>query len=101
MINAHFITCYCALCVYCAFMKDLDLYDHAPHIQEELSKINFMKVAQEGYVPLYTPNTFTDHLHERIGYRTDFEIISTKQISKIMRNSKRKSYIEKEEETEN
>lgn len=101
MISAHFITCYCALCVWCAFMKDTGTFEMAPHMQEELSDMNFMKVAQEGYVPLYTPNAFTDLLHDSIGYRTDFEIISSKQIGKIMRNSKRKTYIAKDSAEEN
>ena len=101
MINSHFITCYCALCVYSALLRDGNMFETAPYIQEELSKINFMKVSTEGFVPLYTPNDLTDRLHEMLGYRTDFEIISTKQINKIKRNSKRKSYIEKStEETE-
>ena len=101
MINSHFITCYCALCVYCALLRDGNMFETAPYIQEELSRINFMKVSTEGFVPLYTPNDLTDHLHEMLGYRTDFEIISTKQINKIKRNAKRKSYIEKStEETE-
>ena len=55
-----------------------------------------MKVSTEGFVPLYTPNDITDKLHTLLGYRTDFEIISSKQINKIKRNSKRKSYLEKE-----
>ena len=96
MINAHFITCYCALCVYSAFLRDTDMFETAPFIQEELSKLNFMKVSTEGFVPLYTPNDITDKLHTLLGYRTDFEIISSKQINKIKRNSKRKSYLEKE-----
>lgn len=100
MIRAHFITCYMALCVYCGFLRDQNMFELAPHIQEKLADMNFMKVAAEGYVPLYTPDVITDRLHEKLSYRTDFEIISTKQINKVMRNSKRKTYIAKEESTE-
>jgi hypothetical protein len=42
-----------------------------------------------GYIPTYTRNDFTNALHKSFGFRTDYEIISEKQMKKLLRETKK------------
>ena len=42
--------------------------------------MNFYKTNSEGYISTYTRTEFTDTLHENFGFRTDYQIISEKNI---------------------
>jgi len=53
-----------------------------------LRKMNFKEVKGEGYEPIYTRTDFTDVLHESFGFLTDYEIITTKQMKKILKATK-------------
>ena len=55
-------------------------------VAQQLRDMQFMKIQSEGYVPLYTRSDLTDRLHEAIGFRTDYEIISTRQMNRLVRN---------------
>ncbi len=52
--------------------------------------MNFYHVPAEGYVPTYAGTDFTDALHEAFGFRTDYEIVSTKQMKKNFKYTKNK-----------
>ncbi len=55
--------------------------------------MNFYEVPGEGYIPTYTRTDFTDALHDAFGFNTDFEIVSTKNMKKIFKDTKiRKKY---------
>jgi len=51
--------------------------------------MNFLRVNGEGYIPTYTRTDFTDALHEVFGFRTDFQIVSEKNMKKIFRDTKK------------
>ncbi len=51
--------------------------------------MNFSYVPNTGYVPTYTRNDFTDALHESFDFRTDYEIISEKQMKKLLKDTKK------------
>ena len=51
--------------------------------------MKFYSVPDEGYVPTYTRTDFTDALHEAFGFRTDYEIVTTKQMKKIFKDTKK------------
>lgn len=41
------------------------------------------------YSPNYIRTDLTDDLHDKFGFRTDFEIISEKNIKKILKQTKK------------
>ena len=89
MIKAHFITCFLALIIYRYVEKKLDEKYTAPEIIETLRDMN-MKLENEcSYIPNYIRTDLTDDLHEKFRFRTDFEIISEKNIKKILKQTKK------------
>jgi hypothetical protein len=55
-----------------------------------LKEMNFLEVVGEGYIPTYTRTVFTDALHDTFGFRTDYQIVISKQIKKIFKDMKNK-----------
>lgn len=51
--------------------------------------MNFYSVPSVGYIPTYTRTDFTDALHEAFDFRTDYQIISNKQIEKNFKDTKK------------
>ena len=45
--------------------------------------MNFYEVKGEGYIPTYTRTDFTDDLHDKFGFRTDYQIVNIKQMKKF------------------
>ena len=46
--------------------------------------MNMLIALGEGYIPEYTRTDFTDKLHDTFGFRTDYEIVSKREIKKIL-----------------
>ena len=46
-------------------------------------------IKKDGYEPIYTRTDFTDTLHEEFGFRTDYEIVTLKQMKNIFKVTKR------------
>lgn len=46
--------------------------------------MNLLRV-DEGYLPSYIRNNLTDQLHEKMGFRTDYEIVSNSEIKNILK----------------
>ena len=44
--------------------------------------MNVREVLGEGYIPTYTRNDITDALHEKFGFRTDYQIITKENMKK-------------------
>lgn len=84
-IDAHFITCYSALTVYSALLRKMNVNDSIFECIETLQQMNFMKIHSEGYVPLYTRTDLTDLLHETAGFRTDYEIVNSNLMNKLIK----------------
>lgn len=84
-IKAHFTTCFMALLIYRLLEKKLNDKYTCSEIVDGLRSMNFLKSGAEGYIPTYTRTDFTDDLHEAFGFRTDFEIVSTKQMKNILK----------------
>ena len=51
--------------------------------------MNLLKEAEKGYVPVYTRTDLTDCLHEKFGFRTDYEITTITNLKKILKNLKK------------
>ena len=83
-ITAHFITCFTALIIYRILEKKLDKGYTCENIIRTLKEMNMMVLPGEGYVPEYTRTDLTDQLHDAFGFRTDYEIISQRNMKKIL-----------------
>lgn len=89
MIKAHFLTCFLALVVFRYVEKKLDEKYTAPEIIDTLRDMNLKLENNDSYIPNYIRTDLTDALHEKFGFRTDFEVISKKNIKKILKQTKK------------
>lgn len=115
-IKAHFMTCFIALLVSRLLEKKLDITLEKKYGEkvgeksdtkskqvanynadkwftyhemfEGLRGMNFVKTSADDYIPAYTRTDLTDLLHETFGFRTDFEIISKKNMKNILKITK-------------
>lgn len=87
-IEAHFMTCFLSLIIYRILEKKLGEKYTCNDIIEGLRDMNFNEIKAEGYIPSYTRTDFTDDLHEAFGFRTDYEIVTLKEMKKIIKRTK-------------
>ena len=87
-IEAHFLTCFIALLIYRILEKQLGEKYTCEDIIRTLRKMNMRQVDKHGYIPDYMRTELTDLLHEKAGFRTDFEIITPKAMAGIIRRTK-------------
>ncbi len=87
-ITAHFATCFLALVLYRLLEKKLGEKFTTCEIIHGLRNMNFYEIIGDGFIPTYTRTDFTDALHEAFGFRTDCQIVSTKQMKKIFKDTK-------------
>lgn len=88
-ITAHFITCFIALIVYRILEKKLDFRFTCDSIIDTLRDMNMMVVPGDGYIPTYTRTDLTDALHKSFGFYTDYEIVSQRNMGKILTKTKK------------
>ena len=88
-IKAHFTTCFLSLTLYRYLEKRLKEKFTSSEIIGQLRDMNFYSVPGEGYIPTYTRTDFTDALHNAFGFRTDYQIVTLKQMKKIFRDTKK------------
>lgn len=88
-IKAHFTTCFISLLIYRLLEKKLPEKYTCSEIISGLRDMNFYEVKGEGYIPTYTRTDFTDDLHDKFGFRTDYQIVSMKQMKKIFTDTKK------------
>lgn len=87
-IEAHFMTCFLSLMIYRFLEKRLNEKYTCNEIIEGLRDMNFNEIKAEGYLPSYTRTDFTDDLHDAFGFRTDYEIVTLKEMKKILKTTK-------------
>ncbi len=87
-IKAHFATCFIALIIYRLLEKKLNEKFTCDTIIQSLRKMDFKELKGEGYEPIYTRTDFTDALHKSFKFRTDYEIVTLKQMKKIFKATK-------------
>lgn len=88
-IKAHFTTCFLSLTIYRYLEKRLKEKFTSSGIISQLRDMNFYSIPGEGYIPTYTRTDFTDALHESFGFRTDYQIVTNKQMKKIFKDTKK------------
>lgn len=88
-ILAHFMTCFMALIIFRLLEKKLGDKYTCYEILNCLREMNFLEAEDNGFIPIYTRTDLTDDLHDIFGFRTDYEIITTRMIKKIFKATKK------------
>jgi transposase len=87
-IIAHFTTCFISLVIHRLIEKKLEGKYTCHEIIKGLRDLNLLKVRGEGYMPAYTRTSFTDSIHKAFGFRTDYQIVSNREMRKIFKLTK-------------
>lgn len=87
-IKAHFTTCFIGLLIYRILEKMLEEKYTCPEILKQLRGMKFLEISHEGFVPTYTRTDVTDDLHSVFGFRTDYQIITNRQMKNFFKVSK-------------
>jgi len=88
-IQAHFQTCFISLMIFRLLEKKLNDKYTSSEIIKTLKDMNFYEVSGNGYIPTYTRTDLTDSLHDAFGFRTDYEIVTTKEMKKILKGTQK------------
>lgn len=83
-IRGHFLTCFVALLVYRLMDERLDHAFTCEELLKTLRGMDMLELSGEGWVPAYTRDDVTDALHDAFGFRTDFEIVTNRQMGKVL-----------------
>ena len=92
-IKAHFLTCFLSLLLYKYLEKKVNRggqYFTTSEIIGTLRDMNFLSVNGEGYIPIYTRTDLTNNLHGSAGFRTDYQIVTKKQMRSIIAQTKKR-----------
>lgn len=87
-IKAHFLICFLALTIYRYLEKKLDEKYTVGEIIDTLKDMNLKLDMPDIYSPNYVRTDLTDDLHEKFGFRTDFEAINSKNLKQIFKQTK-------------
>lgn len=87
-IKAHFLICFLSLTIYRYLEKKLNEKYTVGDIIDTLKSM-ILTLKDGDYIPHYTRTDLTDSLHEKFGFRTDFEIVSEKNLKKICKQTKK------------
>ena len=88
-ITAHFTTCFLSLVILRFLEKNLDEKYTSSEIIDTLKNMNLQKNFDCSYEPVYTRTDLTDDLHEKFGFRTDYEILQESRLKKILTKTKK------------
>lgn len=88
-IKAHFLICFLSLTIYRYLEKKLDNKYTVGEIIDTLKYMNIKQDTINAYSPNYIRTDLTDDLHDKFGFRTDFEIIREKNLKKICKQTKK------------
>lgn len=84
-ITAHFLTCFLALTIYRYLEKKLAAKFTCNEILSTLHEMQLRKIDSSGYIPVYIRTDLTDALHDSFGFRTDYEIVTSKTMKNILK----------------
>ena len=87
-IHAHFLICFLSLIIYRYLEKKLDGKYTTLEIIDTLRNM-FFTIKDNDYIPAYKRTVITDILHETFKFRTDYEIITQKNMKKIFNLTKK------------
>ena len=87
-IKAHFLTCFLSLVIFRYLEKKTDEKYTVNEIIDTLKNYNLNLMGND-FIPSYTRTDITDLLHNVFNFRTDYQIISEKNIKKICKQLKK------------
>ena len=87
-IEAHFLTCFISLIIYRLLADKLENRFTVNEIIKTLRNMEVVDTNYNGYIPAYKRTILTDELHEKYGFRIDYEIIGKKKMRNIIKNTK-------------
>lgn len=88
-IKAHFTTCFLSLLIYRILEHKLNDKYTSKEIINTIREMNMLEIQGDGYIPAYKRTSLTDKLHDTFGFRTDTEIVTIKNIKKILQKTKK------------
>lgn len=88
-IKGHFLICYISLVIYRYLEKKLDEKYTVGAIIDTLKDMDVKLENNNHYLPNYIRTDLTDDLHDKFGFRTDYEVISEKNLKKICKQMKK------------
>lgn len=88
-IKAHFTTCFLALLIYRILEHKLKGKFTSSQIINTLRNMNLRELDGVGYIPTYSRTPVTNALHSTFKFRTDTEIITLKEMEKILNLTKK------------
>ena len=83
-IRGHFLTCFVALLVYRLMDERLGHAFTCEELLKTLRGMDMLELSGEGWMPAYTRDDVTDALHDAFGFRTDYEIVTNRQMGKVL-----------------
>lgn len=87
-IESHFLTCFISLIIYRLLADKLENRYTVNEIIKTLRNMEVVDTNYNGYIPAYKRTILTDELHEKYGFRIDYEIIGKKKMRNIIKNTK-------------
>lgn len=87
-VSTHCLTSFTALLIFRILEARLKYEFWNAEILYKLGNMNFVKIANDGWVPIYSPSELSDKLHEVFGFETDFEFLTEKTMQNIIVASK-------------
>ena len=88
-IKAHFLICFLSLTIYRYLEKKLEEKYTVGDILDTLRDMNLKLDVSDTYSPNYIRTDLTDDLHDKFGFRTDYEAIRKKNLKKICKETKK------------
>ena len=88
-IKAHFLICFLSLTIYRYLEKKLEEKYTVGDILDTLRDMNLKLDTSDTYSPNYIRTDLTDDLHDKFGFRTDYEAIREKNLKKICKQTKK------------
>lgn len=88
-IRAHFLTCFLSLILYRYLEKKTANQFTLRELIYTLRDMHFLQLPIGDYIPTYTRTDITDVLHDTFGFRTDYEILSDKQMKQILKTTRK------------
>lgn len=89
-IKAHFTTCFISLVIFRYLEKLLGEKYTCCTIVDTLRGMDFLEAKSDGYIPTYTRTDLTDDLHMVSGFRTDYQIVTYKQMKAACKAARQK-----------
>lgn len=83
-IRAHFLTCFVALLAYRLMDARLGHAFTCERLLSTLRGMDMLEVPGEGWMPAYARDEVTDALHDAFGFHTDYEIVTNRQMGKVL-----------------